>query len=213
MPGVVPLGAGVGLLWWLGPSMLPSTRFLTFDPALAGSRLDQINAPGFDELFWDTVTLVVLIGLLIGVIVWFEKQIGGRRKGRNTEAGQQLDASESRAFVPPDDEGLEPDDANDARSRILARFRRWLAVGEKIGHARAASETPAEVLARFGRELDAALDADPAVRELVERAAYSHLAVSDADEALIDRWARESEPTLREAAARRKDAKRATGGA
>lgn len=208
---IAPLGAGVGLVVWLGPLLTPYTRYLLYDAPMAGQRLGQLTTPDMNELFWDTVLLATLIGLLIAAIVWFEKQLGGRRKARGTEVGHQLDASESRSFVAAGEEALPLDTADDVRGRILARFRRWLAVGERVGHPRSTSETPAELLARFGRELDAALDADPAARELVERAAYSHLAMSDEDEAQFDRWARDAEPTLREAAARRAAARVAAG--
>lgn len=208
---VAPLGVGIGLLLWLGPAMLPHTRYLAFEATIAQDRLDQLAAPNINDLLLKTLMLVGMIGLLIAAIIWFEKQIGGRRSSGAAEPAHHLDASESRAFVPPDDEALPVDHTDDVRERILARFRRWLAVSEKIGHPRATSETPAELLSRFGRELDAALDADPAARALVERAAYSHLAMSDDDAVRFDRWAAAAEPTLREAAARRAAAKAAMG--
>lgn len=168
-------------------------RIPQFEPGpVNAARSENIGPVAPTDLIWDAVMVVAVIVALLLAIYWLEKYLRTNRKGATAAAeapgaGRESRIASAAAEEPPGEEPF----ADDARGRVLARFRSFDKALARVGLQRRDQETAAEFVARLARSLAGAPES---MAPVFDRACYARGPLTDEEAIAFLRAADEVEP-------------------
>ncbi len=189
----LPWTAAVALYFWFAVLLQGKLRVPQFDEGVWGKNA-RMGPVEYSDLIWDAVFIMaIIIGLLV-LMYWIEHQLQKLRSAEGTEIEDMYATHEGRDEVSGSEpKPLEEPFGDDARGRILARFRAYYRQLGQTGWGRRSDETVWEYLNRLATELLHNEPIPSTMGPLFDRACYSSEAISNEEAEKFLRAADESE--------------------